>query len=171
VNADPAHELRHTFDNAVTDFIQRLNSDLILRAKIETIKLEALNNIALADYVKNLGNDLKAWLSNDLKQPQSKIQEKITEVISGFGSTLSRSGELKESLNEHLEMLVVRYGDSVRTAVAKHISGTIQAWDNDDYVNEIELSIGSDLQFIRMNGTLVGGIIGLLLHAISLLLV
>jgi len=171
VNVDPSHELRKTFDNAVTDFIQRLKADLILRAKIETIKLEALNNDALSDYVKNLGNDLKAWLSNDLKQPQSKIQEKITEAISGFGTTLSRSGELKESLNEHLEILVVRYGDSVRTAVAKHISGTIQAWDNDDYVNEIELSIGSDLQFIRMNGTLVGGIIGLLLHAISLLLV
>lgn len=170
VNADPAHELRHTFDNAVTDFIQRLNCDLILRAKIETIKLEALNNIALTDYVKNIGNDLKEWLSNDLKQPQPKIEGKITEAISGFGAALSRNTELKDSLNEHLEMLVVKYGDSVRGAIAKHISGTVQAWSNDDYVSEIELSIGSDLQFIRMNGTLVGGIIGLLLHAISLLL-
>ena len=58
----------------------------------------------------------------------------------------------------------------MRTAIAGHISGTVQEWESDDYVSEIELSIGSDLQFIRMNGTLVGGVIGLLLHAVGLLL-
>lgn len=170
VNADPAHELRHTFDDAVTGFIVRLKSDQVLRTKIEAIKLEAMQNQFLSDYVKNLGSDLKLWLCNDLKKPHSKIQEKIAEAVLGFGSTLSKNRELKESLNEHLEMLVINYGDTLRTAIAKHISETVQKWESDDYVSEIELSIGSDLQFIRMNGTLVGGIIGLLLHAIALLL-
>ena len=94
----------------------------------------------------------------------------MAEAVSGFGKTLSKNRELKDSLNEHLEMLVINYGDTLRTAIAKHISETVQMWESDDYVSEIELSIGSDLQFIRMNGTLVGGIIGLLLHAIALLL-
>jgi len=170
VNADPAHPLRQTFDNAVTDFVVRLKSDQALRSRIETIKLETVQNPFLSDYVTQLGSDLKTWLSNDLKQPHSKIREKLSEVISGFGHTLSKNRELKESLNEHLEMLVIRYGDTARTAIAKHISETVQQWENDDYVTEIELSIGSDLQFIRMNGTLVGGVIGLLLHAVSLLL-
>ena len=62
------------------------------------------------------------------------------------------------------------YGSPQGISIVKHISETVQRWENDDYVSEIELSIGSDLQFIRMNGTLVGGIIGLLLHAIALLL-
>ena len=170
VNADPAHNLRHKFDAAVTAFVGRLNTDPVLRAKIETIKLEAVQNPFLADYVKNLGSDLKIWLSNDLSQPDSKIQEKIAAAIAGLGSTLAHNSELKESLNEHLEKLVVTYGDTVRAAIATHISETVKTWETDDYVNEIELSIGSDLQFIRMNGTLVGGVIGLLLHAISLLL-
>ena len=170
VNDDPAHELRHTFDDAVTNFIVRLKSDLVFRTKIEAIKLEAVQNPFLSEYVKNLGSDLKIWLCNDLKQPHSKIQDKIAEAVLGFGRTLSKNWELKDSLNEHLEMLVINYGDSLRTAIAKHISETVQMWENDDYVSEIELSIGSDLQFIRMNGTLVGGIIGLLLHAIALLL-
>lgn len=168
VNADNTHELRNTFDAAVTGFIGRLKTDQLLRAKIEAIKLEAVQNPFLADYVKNLGSDLKIWLSNDLKQPHSKIEEKMAEIVSGFGNTLSNNLELKQSLNEHLEMLVINYGDTVRNAIARHISDTVQKWENDDYVNEIELSIGSDLQFIRMNGTLVGGIIGLLLHAIAL---
>ena len=170
VNADPAHELRHKFDNSVTNFIGRLKSDQVLRSKIEAIKLEAVQNPFLADYVKDLGSDLKIWLGNDLKKPHSKIQEKISEVVSGLGIALSKNQDLKESLNEHLEMLVINYGDTVRSAIAKHISETVQMWENDDYVKEIELSIGSDLQFIRMNGTLVGGIIGLLLHSIALLL-
>jgi uncharacterized membrane-anchored protein YjiN (DUF445 family) len=170
VNSDQTHELRNKFDAAVTDFIRRLKSDQMLRNKIEAIKVEAAQNHFLADYVKNLGNDLKIWLDNDLKQPQSKIQEKSALAVSGFGRRLSINMELKESINEHLELLVINYGDTVRTAISKHISETVQMWENEEYVNEIELSIGSDLQFIRMNGTLVGGLIGLLLHAVALLL-
>jgi uncharacterized membrane-anchored protein YjiN (DUF445 family) len=170
VTADATHELRNSFDTTVTDFIGKLKCDHDLRAIIEAIKLETMQNPLLADYVKNLGGDLKIWLGNDLKRSDSKIREKIAEALTGLGGTLSKSPELQQSLQEHLEKLVIQYGDAVRTAVARHISDTVQTWENDDYVNEIELSIGSDLQFIRMNGTLVGGIIGLLLHALSLLL-
>ena len=170
VNADPAHEIRDKFDTAVTNFSARLKSDPVLRNKVEAIKLELVHNQSLADYAKNIGSDLKSWLDNDLHQPQSKVQEKISAVVAGLGTTLSHNLGLQESLNEHLETLVLHYGNTVRSAIAGHISGTMQQWESDDYTSEIELSIGSDLQFIRMNGTLVGGVIGLLLHAVSLLL-
>lgn len=170
VNADPAHEIRYRFDTAVTGFVARLKSDPALRTRIETIKREVAHNQSIADYAKSIGIDLKNWLDNDLQQPQSQVQEKISAAVAGLGSTLSQNRGLKDSLNEHLETVVLHYGDTLRTAIAGHISGTMQQWESDDYTNEIELSIGSDLQFIRMNGTLVGGVIGLLLHAISLLL-
>ena len=170
VNADPAHEVRHKFDTAVTNFIVRLKSDPILRDKIDTIKREAVHNQSIADYAKSIGGDLKNWLSNDLRQPQSQVQEKISAAVAGLGTALANNPGLKESLNEHLETLVLHYGDALRSAIAGHISGTVQNWDIDEYTDEIELNIGSDLQFIRMNGTLVGGVIGLLLHAIALLL-
>jgi uncharacterized membrane-anchored protein YjiN (DUF445 family) len=170
VNDDSSHELRSKFDGIVSTFVDRLKTDQVLRTKIESIKLEAMQNPLLSDYVKKLGGDLNVWLSNDLIQPNSVIQEKISEAVIALGRTLSRNQDLKDSLNEHLEKLVITYGDNVRTAIAKHIFETVQMWENDDYANEIELSIGSDLQFIRMNGTLVGGIIGILLHAISIFL-
>jgi uncharacterized membrane-anchored protein YjiN (DUF445 family) len=154
----------------VTEFIARLKSDPVLRNRVEAIKLEVVHNKVIADYVQSIGNDLKSWLNKDLRQPHSKVQEKISAAFAGLGSTLSQNHDLKESLNEHLEKLLLQYGDTLRTAIAGHISGTVQKWENDDYISEIELSIGSDLQFIRMNGTLVGGLIGLLLHAVSLLL-
>jgi len=170
VNADPAHEVRGKFDAAVTNFIVRLKSDPELRSKVEAIKKEVVQTQSIADYARSLGSDLKSWLASDLQQPRSKVQEKISAAVAGLGHTLSHNRGLKESLNEHLEKLVLRYGDTMRAAIAGHISGTVQQWESDDYVSEIELSIGSDLQFIRMNGTLVGGVIGLLLHAVGLLL-
>ena len=170
VNNDPDHTLRQKFDNSVTDIISRLRSDQVLREKIEAIKLEAVNNPLLSEYVNSLGSSLESWLSNDLKQPNSKIHQNIAEMLSGIGRTLADNRELKESFNQHLEKLVIAYADTARTTIARHISETVKTWETDEYVNEIELSIGSDLQFIRMNGTLVGGIIGLLLHSVSLLL-
>lgn len=170
VNADPAHEVRYRFDTAVTGFIARLKSDPVLRSKVEEIKRDVVHNQAVSDYARSIGADLKDWLESDLQQPDSKVQARITAAIAGLGTALSHNRELKESLNEHLEKLVLRYGDTMRAAIAGHISGTVQQWESDDYVNEIELSIGSDLQFIRMNGTLVGGVIGLLLHAAGRLL-
>ncbi len=171
VNADPAHEIRGSFDTAVADFSARLKTDPELRNKVEAIKRDVVHTQSIADYARSLGTDLKSWLNADLCRPQSKVQEKIMAAITGLGATLSHNRGLKDSLNEHLETLVLRYGDTLRSAIAGHISGTVQQWESDDYVSEIELSIGSDLQFIRMNGTLVGGVIGLLLHAVSLLLV
>jgi uncharacterized membrane-anchored protein YjiN (DUF445 family) len=170
VNADPAHEVRYRFDTAVTGFIARLKSDHALRSKVEEIKRDVVHNRAVSDYARSIGTDLKDWLECDLQQPDSKVQAKIAAAIAGLGTTLAHNRELKESLNEYLEKLVLRYGDTLRTAIAGHISGTVQQWESDAYVSEIELSIGSDLQFIRMNGTLVGGVIGLLLHAVALLL-
>ena len=170
VNADSGHEMRGRFDTAVTTFIARLQSDPELRSKVEAIKQDVLHNQAISDYARSIGNDLKDWLMNDLQQPDSRLQTKIATAVAGLGATLSRNQGLQESLNEHLETLLLRYGDTLRTAISGHIFSTVQQWESDDYTNEIELSIGSDLQFIRMNGTLVGGVIGLLLHAIALLL-
>jgi uncharacterized membrane-anchored protein YjiN (DUF445 family) len=170
VNADPTHEVRGKLDAAVTNFIGRLKSDQELRVKIETIKLEVVHNKLIADYAQSIGAALKNWLSDDLQQPNSKVQEKVSAAVAGLGATLAHNRGLQDALNDHLESLIGHYGDTLRAAITRHISGTVQQWENEDYTNEIELSIGSDLQFIRMNGTLVGGVIGLLLHAIALLL-
>jgi uncharacterized membrane-anchored protein YjiN (DUF445 family) len=169
VNADPHHELRTRFDDVVADFISRLKSDPLLRGGIEEIKHELLANPQLSDYIEGLWNDLKAWLRDDLDSSGSRIRSRISEGARGLGNSLAKSRDLKDSINEHLEAMVRRYADGLRLGFAKHISGTIKQWEDKDFVSEIELSIGSDLQFIRMNGTLVGGLIGLLIHAVTLM--
>jgi len=170
VNANSGHELRQKFDSNVAEFSLRLKTDHALRSKIDEVKREAMDNAQLSDYAKAIANDLKNWLSDDLDKPHSRVQKKISDIAVGLGNTLSRNKELQDSINEHLENIVTSYADTLQKGITKHISGTVKQWEDKDFVNEIELSIGSDLQFIRMNGTLVGGMIGLLLHSITLLL-
>lgn len=170
VNQDALHELRQKFDAGVAEFSTRLKNDHGLRTRVESIKREAINNEQLSDYVKALVGDLKKWLTDDLDRPHSKVQQKISEIAVGLGKTISRNNGLKDSINEHLETMVRHYAQTMQEGITKYISGTVKKWDDRDFVEEIELSIGSDLQYIRMNGTLVGGMIGLLLHCVTLML-
>jgi len=170
VNDDPCHELRQEFDRAATDFVAKLKDDAALRAKVEGLKLEAINNEKLCQYANGILEDLKGWLVADLGRPESKIRNWISDAAVALGDTLAKNSELGASVNEHLEAVVRHHANNMRSGIAKHISGTMKEWKSEDFINEIELSIGSDLQFIRMNGTLVGGCIGLLLHAVALLL-
>jgi uncharacterized membrane-anchored protein YjiN (DUF445 family) len=170
VNADSSHALRHKFDGNVAEFGTRLKNEHALRVKIDDLKREALNNAQLSDYAKGLATDVKDWLVNDLERPHSEVKKKIAEIALGVGNTLSRNKELKDSINDHLVAMVRNHAGTLQKEITSHISGTINQWEDKEFVEEIELSIGSDLQFIRMNGTLVGGMIGLLLHAVTLLL-
>lgn len=170
INEDAGHDLRHRFDNVVSDFSDRLKHDATLRAAIDAIKRQAINNSQLSGYVRDLCGDLRNWLSNDLDRPDSAIRTRLAEAAIGLGNTLALNRDLIDSINEHIEALVSHHADRMRAGITSHIAGTVKQWDDEEFVNEIELSIGSDLQFIRMNGTLVGGCIGLLLHGVSLLL-
>lgn len=170
VSDDPAHELRGHFDAMLSDFSARLKHDEALRSDVESMKQDLINNLQLSDYITNLCADLESWLRSDLDLPQSRIREHLSAAAVGLGNTLSKNADLKDSINQHLETAVGKYAEDLRSGFSKHVSGTIKQWEENDFVNEIELSIGSDLQFIRMNGTLVGGLIGLVLHAVSLFL-
>lgn len=169
VHADPEHELRRAFNGAINEFIARLKGDALLRGRVDEIKHELLSNPLLSDYLHGLWVEAKAWLRADLDRQPSRIRSKVSECALGLGAFLAKNSDLKDSVNEHLETIVRRYADGLRLGFAKHISGTVQQWDDKDFVSEIELSIGSDLQFIRMNGTLVGGCIGLLIHGATVI--
>lgn len=170
VNADPSHELRREFDRAVGDFIAKLKNDAAMRETVQGLKQEALNNEQLSRYVKGLLADLKEWVVTDLGRSDSGIRVRIADAAVALGSALDKNSELRDSVNEHLETLVRKYLGEIRGGFVKHVARTVKDWKNEEFISEIELSIGSDLQFIRMNGTLVGGMIGLLLHAVALLI-
>lgn len=168
---DPEHERRQAFDRTVEGFIERLKSDPEFRQRIERHKREWLERPELQSYVNGLWDEFKGWLRRDLAQPDSTLHAKITGAATQFAQALGSDAALRESINGHMRDALKTLAPELRDGIAKHIAATVRNWDDETLVRDVELSIGRDLQFIRVNGTLVGGAVGLVIHAVTLLLV
>lgn len=165
VLADPAHPLRQDYEHWLGGYIQRLREDPALAARIEQLKQEMIDHPALQAYVQGLWTRIHASLRNDLQREDSALAGHLQRGLAGLGRSLSSDPALREALNQHLLEGAQRLTARLREGVTAHIAQTVKSWDERHLVEQLELSVGRDLQFIRFNGTLVGGLIGLMLHA------
>ena len=167
INADRTHQIRQAFDRATMKLIANLKSDPEMAERAENIKEYLKNDEAFNRYVGEMWGDLRNWMRADMHSDDSKMQKRISEAGLWFGETLLADGALRASLNEHLEQAAHRVAPEFSAFLTRHISDTVKSWDARDMSYQVELNIGKDLQFIRINGTLVGGCIGLILYLLS----
>lgn len=163
VRRDRGHELRQRFDAYVAGFVRRLKADPATRARVDALRDEILANPALSRYVEGLWNDWRAWLEADLKAPASSVRARITQAVGTFARKLDEDAEVQRWLDEQilaaLPPLVLEHRDKIGRFVEDQING----WQEGRLVQELERELGPDLQYIRINGTLVGGLAGLLI--------
>jgi uncharacterized membrane-anchored protein YjiN (DUF445 family) len=167
VSEDPAHPLRQRFDAFTNDFIERLKADPEFAQKGEEIKGYLLGDAALNNYLKSLWTDLKAWLKADLESEHSVLRTRIVATGAWVGKVLSEDPQLRVSLNENLELAARGAAPEFAGFLTSHIADTVKNWDSREMSAQVELNIGKDLQFIRINGTVVGGLVGVLLFVVS----
>jgi len=167
VLAEPGHPLRQDYEQWVGSYTQRLREDPALAARIEQMKKDMIDHPALQDYVQGLWSRIHASLRADLQQEESAIAGYLQRSVAALGRSLAADPALRDALNQHLLEGAQRLTLRLREGVTGHIASTVKAWDERHLVDQLELSVGRDLQFIRFNGTLVGGLIGLLLHAVT----
>lgn len=167
---DPEHSLRKAFDRQVAGFVTRLKEDESLRARAEQIKQELLGGEAVNAYVTGVWNSLREWIRHDLAREDSVLHAKVKGATQWIGQALQDDAELRASLNRHVEQAVGSLSPEVAKFLTRHISDTIKNWDAAELSRQIELNIGRDLQYIRINGTVVGGLIGALLFGLSALM-
>ena len=170
VLAQPDHPVRQRYDRWLAEFIERLRHDEALVAAFERVKARALDDPAVLEYAGSVWNDLKALLQADLEDERSTLGEHVAQALRDVGDRLRDDASLRASLNEHLMSATAQLAANLRAGVTTHIAQTIKDWDDRQLVEELELSVGRDLQFIRINGTVVGGVAGLVLHALRLAL-
>ncbi|MEA5102222.1 DUF445 domain-containing protein [Pantoea sp. S18] len=167
VALDQGHELRLGFDRAVQRLIERLKSDPEMAERAETIKSWLKEDESFNRYIGELWQDLRGWLKDDLSSEDSRVQERVRLAALWLGETLAADEALRASMNQHLEDAARSVAPEFAAFLTRHISDTVKSWDARDMSQQIELNIGRDLQFIRINGTLVGGTIGLILYLLS----
>lgn len=167
--ADDKHALRKEFDEYVYKLIDRLKHDPDTARKADGIKLYLKNDAALNSYINQLWGGLRTWLKADLDRPESVLHAKVAASGRWIGLAVAQDQNLRDSLNAHMEYAAQRMAPDFAKFLTRHISDTVKGWDTREMSRQIELNIGKDLQYIRINGTFVGGCVGLILYLLSML--
>lgn len=164
--SSPQHAIRLEYETWLQNFVVRLKEDAALIEQIQEIKEQLIAHPAVQDYVNGLWDDIVATLRQDLATPESSVIRHLEAGLLGLGRAVAADPALREAINTHVLSAADQLSDTLRATVTTHIADTIKGWDDQHLARELELSVGRDLQFIRLNGTVVGGAVGLALHAL-----
>lgn len=167
VAEDPRHELRQAMDGAIARLIERLQSDPDWLRRGEEVRDFLQNDARLAEYVGELWTELRHKLRADLADDDSELARRAAALGQWLGQSLAADAALRVRLNVQLELWAATFAPDVAQSVAEHIRATVQRWDAQEMARLVELHIGRDLQYIRINGTVVGGCVGLVLFVLS----
>ena len=166
VRNDPDHALRRRFDEFIAGYIDKLKRDDATRQKVRKIRDELIRNPALESYIGELWREFRSWLAGDLADPGSQVHGAIQGLVNSIGQKLDADPAIQRWIDEQILKAVPALVEQHKAAIGKFIEDRINEWHEDKFVTEIEREIGRDLQFIRINGTIVGGLVGLLIYTV-----
>jgi uncharacterized membrane-anchored protein YjiN (DUF445 family) len=167
VVADDDHALRRGYDAQLRELAERLRSDPEQIAKVEAAKLQLLDHPSVREYLANLWGTVKQLVLDGAQDPDSDLRRSMESLVVRAGEVLRDdpgiAAKVEEALQRMTGHVVTHYADDL-TAV---ISTTVERWDTEETSRRLELQVGRDLQFIRINGTVVGALAGLAIYTIS----
>jgi len=165
--ADRHHDLRRQFDARLRLFAAELETSVDLRERGERLKGEVLAQPQVRDWVASLWSDAKVALRSQACDPESQLRRHLVHGIVAAGRRLQNDPELAATVASAVERGVGYLADHFDGDIAAFISGTIARWDSEETASRLELLLGPDLQYVRINGTVVGAIAGLALYSLS----
>jgi len=168
--ADPGDETRRQFDAWLAGLPDRLETDPELRERGESLKRDVLGSTLLRDWSSELWQKAKDALRTQAADPESELRQRLADVLAAAGRRLGSDQRLADGLDRMIESGVRALVDHFHDELAGLVTGTIERWDAAETSNQLELLLGRDLQYIRINGTVVGAGVGLILHAVVLAL-
>ncbi len=170
VIVNPDHPLRSKIEEGLAKLAADLRSDPELRARVERMKDELLANPAVSTWWQGVWERLRTGLLKRLRQNDAQIGSQFAQALAELGVTLRDDPRMQAQVNRFARRTLVgvatRYGDQI----VRLVSETVKRWDAKTVTARIEGAVGRDLQFIRINGTLVGGLVGVVIHTLDVLL-
>lgn len=167
VRDDPDHPLRRRFDDALANFVRKLNESPEVRARAERIKLEILDREAVRHFSSSIWEDAKAALFRYAEAPNAFAPTAIERGLVTLGEAVARDEALLARIDALIADVALHLVDRYQGEVAQLIAQTVTSWDPEVTSDRVELAIGKDLQFIRINGTIVGGLAGLVIYVLA----
>jgi uncharacterized membrane-anchored protein YjiN (DUF445 family) len=167
VARNPQHELRVDFDARVRRLVDELQTSPAMRERGEELKHELLAQPELRAWVTRVWDDVKSGLRTQADDPDSELRRRLAETVAAFGHRLLDDPVLAARVEEAVETGVRYVAEQFSDEIGTMVSSTVSRWDGRETADRLEQLLGPDLQFIRINGTVVGSLAGLVIHAVG----
>ncbi|WP_344265724.1 DUF445 domain-containing protein [Streptomyces sodiiphilus] len=166
----PDHPARAALDRFLDDFAQQLQHDPDTRARVERLKTDLLNRPELQDLIATAWANLRAMIITAAEDERSALRLRARAALLSLGARLATDARLQDKLDRWTADAVIHVVSGYRGEITSLITDTVASWDAAHTSRKIELHIGRDLQFIRLNGTIIGALAGLVIHTVTQLL-
>lgn len=165
---NPESAIRIKIDEYVYNFLDKVKNSEEMRVKINTMILDFAGKKEVQDYINGIWDEIKLSITNDLeKGEESSIKNNISGLIQSFGSGLKEDNVMIDKINNFIKNDLLSVLLNNKKVIGDLISSTVKSWDGKEVSEKLELEIGKDLQYIRINGTLVGGLIGIIIYSVE----
>jgi len=170
MNNDPAHPLRLRAENGLDRLAWDLRFDPAFQAKVERMKEEMIANPAMQRWLEGLWEQARAALLGIARDPERAMAGRLGDVLRQVGETLQNDRRLACAINRFVRRAAVGAAADYGDGIVRLVSETVHSWDTQTITRRLENAVGKDLQYIRVNGTLVGGLVGLVIHTVDVAL-
>lgn len=170
VRSDPKHPFRSEFDRMVLSFVDRLGTDQAYIDRIDGLKRDLLARPELADLARTVWANTRSFIERSASGETQVLQHHLAGMCVAAGEALAGDAELRGEINKGLVTVLRSFVADQKSGVSTFISDQVKAWDMAQLISLIEINIGRDLQYIRFNGSLIGGLAGLALYSVEFLL-
>ena len=167
VGADPRHELRRSYDARLRAYVHALRTDPGTAARIEDLKKELLEHPAVRTWSGSLWTNAKNAVLKSAADPGSELRARLAGFIRDGARLLQEDPTVRELVQRHTHSIAGYLVERFSADIAELVSSTVERWDTEETSERIELQVGRDLQWIRVNGTVVGGLAGLVIYTIA----
>ena len=167
MSTDPAHPVRMKVEQALADLANDLQTNPETRARVEAMKDDLLANRSVGLWIDALWQRGREAIIRAARNPDAALAGKLGEVLKSMGHSLESDPRLRAAINQFARRAAAGLSASYGSQIVKLVSETIRGWDARTVTERLEQAVGRDLQYIRINGTLVGGMVGLVLHALD----
>jgi uncharacterized membrane-anchored protein YjiN (DUF445 family) len=167
MSTDPAHPVRVKIEEALAQLANDLQARPETRERVEALKEQLLDNQSVGLWLDALWQRGRESIIRAARNPDAVLAGKLGEILKSMGGTLETDPRIRAAINQFARRAVVGMAASYGSSIVKLVSETIRSWDARTVTARLEAAVGRDLQYIRINGTLVGGLVGLILHVID----
>ncbi|PXY42992.1 DUF445 domain-containing protein [Flavobacterium hydrophilum] len=165
---NPDSEVRIKIDEYIFNFLEKVKNSEEMRTKINDMILNFVGKKEVQDYINGIWDEIKLSITTDLeKGDDSSIKKSVSNLIQVFGNGLKEDAVMSNKINNFIKIDLLSVLMNNKKVIGDLISSTVKSWDGKEVSEKLELEIGKDLQYIRINGTLVGGFIGLIIYGVE----